>query len=93
MVSVPKSKTRKGVPSMPDMLDIYKSPTEAPIPKSLDIFTAAMIVDGADGYEVETEAEYAEALQVLIDSGVAWQLQGRVGRTARDFIEAGLCTA
>jgi len=31
--------------------------------------------------------------QGLIDSGLAWQLQGIYGRTAKALIEAGICTA
>lgn len=30
--------------------------------------------------------------QDLIDSGMAWKLEGHVGRTAMDLINAGLCT-
>lgn len=37
--------------------------------------------------------ETIELFQELIDSGLVWQLQGFYGRTARDLIEAGLCTA
>jgi hypothetical protein len=31
--------------------------------------------------------------QKLVNSGLAWQLQGSYGRTARDLIEAGYITA
>lgn len=45
-----------------------------------------------EGGEIETEEQYAEALQVLIDDGIVWQLQGSYGRAARAAIEAGLCS-
>jgi hypothetical protein len=56
-------------------------------------FDAAMILDGCwelTSHEPSEEA-FIEACQHLIDSGLAWQLQGRVGRTCRDLIEAGHC--
>ena len=39
------------------------------------------------------QAEVVQFFQELIDSGLAWQLQGHYGRTARRLIEAGLCSA
>ena len=40
-----------------------------------------------------TEEETVEGVQALIDSGMAWQLQGSYGRMAQAFIDAGYCTA
>ena len=39
-----------------------------------------------------TEEETVEFFQGLIDSGMAWQLQGHYGRMAHAFLDAGLCT-
>jgi hypothetical protein len=58
-------------------------------------FAAAMIMDGEydlAGFE-PSEDTFLEAAQFLINNGVAWQLQGRVGRTCRSLIEQGLCEA
>ncbi len=37
------------------------------------------------------EDQVVAGFQHLIDSGLAWQLQGFYGRTAARLIEAGLC--
>lgn len=37
--------------------------------------------------------EVLTLFQQLIDSGLAWQLQGSYGRVARDLILAGKCSA
>ena len=56
----------------------------------MDNFEATMIAEGVE--EVETEEEYIEAWQHLIDTGLAWQLQGFFGRTAMAMVEAGHCS-
>jgi hypothetical protein len=39
-----------------------------------------------------SEVEIVELFQHLVNTGVAWQLQGFYGRTAARLIEAGLVT-
>lgn len=56
----------------------------------LDSYSAVMI---AEGVESATEEEQLEAWQYLIDTGLCWQLQGWFGRTARDLIARGWCSA
>lgn len=40
-----------------------------------------------------TNDEVIDFIQDGIDKGWVWKLQGFYGRTARDLIEAGYCTA
>ncbi len=49
-------------------------------------------IDIAEGYtEVESKDEYVAAWQQLINTGLAWSLQGWFGRQATRMIEEGLC--
>jgi hypothetical protein len=59
----------------------------------VSVFEAAMILDGAwelTGREASEEG-FVGAAQLLIDTGLAWHLQGRVGRICRVLISAGDC--
>jgi hypothetical protein len=47
----------------------------------------------AEGFEDGTEEEQIEAWQYLVDTGLAWTLQGSFGRTAMSLIEAGVIHA
>lgn len=47
-----------------------------------------MIADGSQ--DPADEAEYLAAFQELVDSGLAWKLQGTIGRTAADLLNQGL---
>ena len=40
---------------------------------------------------METEEEAIKFFQDLIDTGMAWTLQGNYGRTAKALIKAGHC--
>ena len=55
----------------------------------MDTLTATRIIEG-----VEPERYYGQvvdAWQLLIDTGLAWQLQGSYGRIAELLIESGIC--
>lgn len=56
----------------------------------MDNYTAVSIAEGFCENE-PTKAEYIEAWQYLIDSGLCWTLQGWFGRRAVELIEAGIC--
>ena len=55
----------------------------------MTVFRATMIAEGVEDADEET---VVEAWQMLIDTGVAWQLQGFFGRTATALIEQGVCS-
>ena len=55
----------------------------------MDNFTATGIAEGF--IECDDQEEILEAWQHLIDTGLAWSLQGWFGRTAESLIEQGLC--
>ena len=55
--------------------------------KKMDIYDAVMIAEGVQ--EADTN-EMQEAWQMLVDTGLAWSLQGWFGREATRLIEAGV---
>lgn len=57
----------------------------------MDNFTATGIAEG--WIEAESEEQQIEAWQTLVDTGLAWQLQGWFGRTAAALIEQGIINA
>ncbi len=57
----------------------------------MDNYNAVGIAEGF--VECDSEEEYLEAWQHLVDTGLAWSLQGWFGRTATDLIERGVITA
>ena len=55
-------------------------------PEAMTPFRAAMIAEGVEEADKETQRA---AWQYLVDSGLAWSLQGYFGRQAVRLIEAG----
>ena len=56
-------------------------------------YLATAIAEGFCEGEGASEEEQIEAWQYLIDTGLAWTLQGSFGRKADHLIEDGVCTS
>lgn len=55
----------------------------------MNTFDAVGIAEG--WIEADSEEQIIEAWQTLIDTGLAWKLQGWFGRTASTLIGQGIC--
>jgi hypothetical protein len=54
----------------------------------MDSYTAVGLAEGF--IESDNEEQVIEAWQYLVDTGLAWKLQGWFGRTAAALIDSGL---
>jgi hypothetical protein len=57
----------------------------------MDNYTATGLAEGF--IEAESEEQVLEAWQHLVDTGLAWRLQGWFGRTAQHLINEGVISA
>lgn len=79
----------KGIPCRRKKRGLMVAPTQPTEPRrELNVVDAIMDFEGGQLDEDETIALF----QRLIDSGMAWTLQGSYGRMASALIDAGLCT-
>ena len=60
-----------------------------PEAQNMNTFDAVGIAEGF--IEVDSQEQVIEAWQYLIDTGLAWKLQGWFGRTASHLIGEGIC--
>ena len=61
-----------------------------PFEEPMDNYRAVGIAEGF--LSSNSQGEYLRAWQYLIDTGMAWTLQGFFGRTADALIKEGHCT-
>ena len=59
------------------------------MPVNMNTFDAVGIAEGF--IEADSQEQVIEAWQYLIDTGLAWKLQGWFGRTASHLIGEGIC--
>jgi|TARA_R100000093_G_C1910649_1_gene62629 hypothetical protein len=59
--------------------------------QKMDNYTAVGLAEGF--IEADSKDEVIEAWQYLVNTGLAWQLQGFFGRTAERLIEEGVIKA
>ena len=56
----------------------------------MSVTSISKAIDIAEGLiQAESEEEFLSAWQLLVDTGMAWSLQGWFGRTAQALLENG----
>ena len=82
-------------PSAPVNAVLHAPAHKSPIPQAraasaMDAYRAVAL---AEGFEEGSDDEIQAAWQFLVDSGLAWKLQGSFGRQAMWLIESGFIDA